>query len=428
MNARTLTRLPRAPRPAGRLGFTLIELLVVIAIIALLIAILLPALGEARKSARLAICMGNLKQFGFATGTYSADYQDRQWGFTWNDQRDAQQSEFPDLRAGGDPMQQAAHQAIDIIRRRASRPASDVVRVTSWIPYVYYSHLVVNDYLAQKLPEKMVVSPADQDRLNWQENPKELFDTGYWFPRQPDPTDRNKRWAYSSSYQLVPAAYDRTPQPADRVRQSSFHYSYFSTARTKLGDVRLTAVEHPSQKVQMHDAEGRHFGKQPVWFGYDTCRQPVLAFDGSCTVRLSDDYNPGWLPNAPASTQPTRIVYSPRAWEAPTLTGRTSDVTDGKIRWTRGGIKGIDFGAPKWTPASTKNTQTECEWTKPRPGQRVLRRVGQVRFCLRRVKKIWTGPPISGSLKAARGCSGPHPRPRRPAIGGLCHCKRGASS
>lgn len=53
-------------------GFTLIELLVVISIIALLISILLPAVGQTRRQARIAACTSNMSQHSQGMMNYAA--------------------------------------------------------------------------------------------------------------------------------------------------------------------------------------------------------------------------------------------------------------------------------------------------------------------------------------------------------------------
>lgn len=335
-------------------AFTLIELLVVIAIIALLIGILLPALGEARKAARLALDLNNQRQLGVAANSYATDFQDRNPTFSWR----IDQPENP-FGSPGSLLQAAADQAVSIINERGGR---DLTRISGWIPHVLYSHLVLQDYLASRLPEKLVVSPSDTHRLAWQ-NWREF---GYYTPSPVAAagggtvSNDEMRWPYSCSYDTVVALYDRgqstniratTGSAVTRRLKWGAHNSYFVPGDADLDATRASDVSFPSQKAFMHESVDR-YKKVQRYYAYDDARLPILMFDASSSVRISADSNDGWDPNAPTLASSginwfdyARALYARNQWEPPTRNGALIDPNvKGYYKWTRGGLKGVDFG------------------------------------------------------------------------------------
>ncbi len=90
-------------------GFTLVELLVVIAIIGILVALLLPAVQQARESARKIQCVNHLKQIGLATLNFESSNRSFPAGYSSDDSHLARSSRDPQTWDAGPGWGWAAH-------------------------------------------------------------------------------------------------------------------------------------------------------------------------------------------------------------------------------------------------------------------------------------------------------------------------------
>jgi prepilin-type N-terminal cleavage/methylation domain-containing protein len=344
-------------------AFTLIELLVVIAIIALLIGILLPALGQAQRSAKNVLSQANQRSLNTGAANYSADNADRIFSYSW---RGGQTYVIANgkTKSPRNDVAAAGFQGQDILMRATGRISPGPTAIQSYnerLSHRRYSHLVLLDFLTDVQPEPIAASPFDRNQIDWQENPLEFLEPSSSFPYDSggdytgydqDPNWEQQyvkmRWPFASSYQMVPAAWcpDGTTSQAtySPIDTTPHLFTQTGNGAIQLGRRKFNHVAHTSGKVMMFEEFDRFTDKDGKYFAYPDAKPNLAFFDGSVRSENTSDANAGWNPDTPTTEWLQRYVP---LHTFPLPRNGIEENTESfcqRFRWTRKGLQGIDFG------------------------------------------------------------------------------------
>lgn len=308
----------------GRDGFTLIELLVVIAIIALLIGILLPALSSAIGSARTLKCQANMRSMGQGAQSYGGDFRDTIPAFNWKPGN--YETSYSDLRNTSSDIESVRYQAINIIREKTGNRYVPLSTGTgnSWFANLWFSHLIYLDYLTGNLEEPVAACPSDEEQIERAEMSSDEFAPNQLFRK------------FESSYEQSIVTYSTatSQEGLEPIQQHNELWLSFPRPQNFLVTRRFSNVTYTSNKAFLFDTFDRHYADEADYFYFQPgARQPILFFDGSVSVRDTNNANEGFQPRDPGNPDPTLIKIT-----------SSGELYPGYYRWTRGGLRGIDYG------------------------------------------------------------------------------------
>lgn len=342
-----------------RSGFSLGECTILVVVVGLLITILMPMLGASRMRMRAQTSAEKLMTIGQAGMMYANDNQGRLFSYSW---RAGENYTMPDgrVRSYSSDVDAAAGQNVEILMRRTGRVNGQFKILNNFgrLPHRRFTHLVLMDYMNQPFGNDLFIDPNDGKQQVWKDNPLNYgpgssvpYADGH--PNQPgyddDPnwatSSVAQRWAFGSSYQVVPDAW----QSDGGTRYIPVEETPHLFQRTGFGELnlsegrRLRSVLHNANKVWMYEEFDRD-RTQHLYFGYDHAKVEKLMFDGSVN---------NWESGRAAPSVVIERGYMP--WEQryvpldkfPAPVGGLGDPTQisQRWRWTFGGISGVNYGA-----------------------------------------------------------------------------------
>jgi hypothetical protein len=283
------------------------------------------------------------------------------------------------IKSASNDTDAAQWQNMEILQRVTGRTEGDnrIIRFNQRIPHRRQNHLVLLDYMTTTQPDPVAASPFDTLLLQWQANPTDITaansipfapgsnpGAGYVASTGWTVEGTRQRWAFASSYQTVPAAWNTdgingTPTWAP-IANNPHLFTTNQPDQIKLGRRKYTQVAFPSGKVLQFEEFDRLSSSRDLYYLYPDANINLSFFDGSVRRERTADANPGWNPVTP--DQEFRQQYVPiDQFPIPKTGLGETDTYCARYRWTRFGLRGIDFGGKEIGRSTSLGDQDDAD-------------------------------------------------------------------